>query len=351
MFLLKGDERIMSNDKIKQYTIAIFIVAIFIQLNLLVKIQTIGNDTIKTYNEISSLESNVSESFLQNIVRPQMRRTLEGIREGWISYISSHQKTELLLKDNGNYIYGNKKGEKVVFDERNMTKKKNSNNEYDIYKKDGTLLISKARPQWNKKEIVNILNIIAAPVRCFGETGDCIVFDSYTGEVLLDNSENKTINQNGEKFIQFQTSHPSNKNKKACSETMKKYMLRNDSDTNSNMIYYFNEPEYMGNDGNNFTKYPLGQYNRDFQEKIILPYKTIGVEGQEMQLTIVLGANEQELYSGVKKQKRDFDIVKANIKTITHKEVLFPIISIAISLFVTIVAIFSIRLLIYKNKQ
>ena len=82
----------------------------------------------------------------------------------------------------------------------------------------------------------------------------------------------------------------------------------------------FNEETNMNGEADNFSKYPLGNYNRLFIEKMILPYESFGFDGQPMQLTVLLIADEYDIYSAYKANdddmKKSLDIVlELNSKT------------------------------------
>jgi hypothetical protein len=128
-------------------------------------------------------------------------------------------------------------------------------------------------------------------------------------------------------------------------------MWRSDSNPTTGMVYYFNEPIDMGTDANNFTKYPLGNYNREFQEKIILPYESVGIDGQPMQITIVLGAQEQEIITAFKATMKSFESVQKSLNKNIQEGVMFPLISIGVSLLVIFLAMFMTRLYAYQCKN
>jgi hypothetical protein len=293
-------------------------------------------------------------TFIKNTVRGQMRRQLDAIRQSWVLYIQKHPEEQPLLRDsNGFLIYSNSKGDTISYNPATMDRVKITGYAYNIKDKNGNILAQNVRPQWNIEVVKNIINIIASPVKAFGTTGDIIVFDSYTGEMLLDNSEDckdspEVLGQDGKRYITLDYKHKNNKNPEATKRVVEQELMwRKDTDENTGIVYYFNEPTDMGTDANNFQKYPLGQYNREFQEKIILPYESVGVDGENAQITVVLGAQESEIYNVYKNIENNYEYQVNSIQTQTELLIIYPIISIILSIIVTILAIFT--LLVFKS--
>lgn len=344
-------------EKQKRVMSILFIVLLLIQLFVFYEVSYLEEDFNVINNTYSELHSSTEQNFIEDVVRPQQRLMLSTIRQSWVQYLITHKEVELLLKDNkGKYIYANAKGKTIAYDEKTMIVQKDLSY-FDIKdKKTGKILLSNCRQQWNKDQVKTILDIIATPVKSFGSTGDIIIFDSFTGEMIIDNSEDckdtpEVLGADGKRYITLDYKHPANKNPEACKRVVEEEMMwKRDTDQNSKMIYYFSEAIDMGKDAEDFTKYPLGEYNREFQEKIILPYESVGVEGQPMQITIVLGAQEKEVSAAFKKTDKRFDDIQKTFSDTTAKGVIFPLISITISLVVILLAMFMLRLNAYKCK-
>jgi hypothetical protein len=329
-------------EKQKKVISWIFIVLLVVQVLLFDNVTNLGREFNNTTGLITSTNTALAQDFVANSVRGQERIQLNAIRQGWVQYLVAHQGIELLLKDKaGLYIFADKTGKTVSYNPETMYKDKTLDNYFILKDKlTGTVLLNNCRQQWNKDEVKKILDIVATPVKAFGTTGDVIIFDSFTGEMIIDNSENckdtpEVLGEDGKRYITLDYIHPNNKNPDATKRVVaNELMWRSDSNPTTGMVYYFNEPIDMGTDANNFTKYPLGNYNREFQEKIILPYESVGIDGQPMQITIVLGAQEQEIITAFKATMKSFESVQKSLNKNIQEGVMFPLISIGVSLLV-----------------
>lgn len=334
----------------------IFICLLVVQLFVLKDVTDLGRHIQSTSQQLTTTKIDAQNALINNTVRQEQRTILNGVRESWIQYFQLHPEEPILIKDNDKIIYGNIKGEKLALDPAKMQTVKVANNMYNITDKSGQVLLANCRPLWNEESIKRVLSIIAAPVRAFGPTGDIFVFDSFTGQLIFDASSDfkmapEILGQDGKPYITLAYKHPNNKNPEATKNVINsELMWRNDSTYDSQIVSFFSEPTNMGDDANNFAKYPLGQYKREFDEKVILPYQSVGVEGQDMQLTVVLGAQEQEIVTSYKSVLGDFDKTDKTINESTMKAVLSPVASVLISLFVIFLALFSLRVSAYACK-
>lgn len=328
----------------------LFIVLLVIQVILFGNMQQSGIFFIKTSEELHDTKTEFSNVLLKDTIREQQRKMLSSIRQGWVQYLSVHPNTELMHKVNDNYVYSNYEGASVIFDPETMIKKDRPDNYLDIYDVDTKELIAeKVRPQWNKEEVKKILNIVASPVKAFGPSGDILIYDAFTTEVIIntstDNKDDEAVYaKDGRRYLSLEFQHPNNKNPQATQNNMESLLWRRDTDRNSGLINFFNESTDMGNDGNNLEKFPLGQYDRDFCERIILPYESVGVEGQPMQISVILSSNEKEViapYTGVIKSYNDLE-EKFNVGM--NKAMIVPIVSVGMSLITIFAAMFALRI-------
>lgn len=343
-------------EKQKKAISKVFIFLLTVQLFLFYEISNLGEDFDDINNGYSEVYVDTQQAFVDDIIRPQLRLVLSSIRQSWVQYLITNKNTELILKDRyGRYIYADADGNTIAYDSKTMTVEKYLNYFNIKDKKTGEILLSNCRQQWNKEQVKAILDIIATPIKAFGSTGTILAFDSFTGEIIIDNSDNKdtveVLGPDEKRYIQLDYLHPANKNPEACKRVIENEItLRKDTDRNSKIVYYFSEPIDMGDEAENFAKYPLGDYHREFQEKIILPYEAVGVEGQSMQITVVLGAQESEISAAFKKVKEEFLKTQQKFSDTVEYEILFPFISVIISLIVILLAIFVLRINAYQCK-
>lgn len=292
------------NKNLKKIIFSLFLVLFIIQILFF-------NEMNKMQDKYTSMGSNIQYSQFQNkkilinnVIRNQQRLILQSIKQSWINYTTKEEKR--IIKSDDRYgtfpIYSNENNQEIFYDNHKMYKKHVELNYYDIYSRDkDELLLEKGKPNWNTEELENILNLLAAPIKVFGNNGGIIIFDSYSGQVFLDTTPaNRTIN-NPDLSIFEDFKNPNCKN---VFDT--KYEINNcikskkDSDSIEEFIYLFNEKQDMGKNLNDFNKYKLGDYNRQFVEKMILPYESFGFDGQPMQLTVLLIADEQDIFLSFK---------------------------------------------------
>ena len=111
---------------------------------------------------------------------------------------------------------------------------------------------------------------------------------------------------------------------------------------------------YLGiknNNLNDFYVYPFGSYNREFIEKIVLPYESIGIEGLDIQLCVLITCQEQEIYSIYKNDVKTYNT--ALIQLNEQKQIIniIPVICMVLSLIIIVVALFVIRLSAFYCNQ
>lgn len=350
----------MNNKKIfkriKNVSSILFIVILIIQVFAFGYI-THANDNIDSnITEITALKADLSDTFINDIVRQQQRRTLNSIRQSWIQYITINN-SEILEKCDNKYVFRNKKSS-INFDPKTMMKIKNVNNLYSIVDREsGNILLNDARPCWNKQTITDILNIIAYPNKTFGENSHIIVYDLFSGEILMDNASsnslcNEVLDCSKNKNLNLYYKIPENKNPEQYKTLITKLMNRNDSQQFTKLTSLFYESSNLDfNKLDDFNVYPFGDYNREFIEKIVLPYESIGIEGLDMQLGVLITSQEKELYTIYKDNIDKYDTTLNLLNK--EKEILkvIPIVSMLLSLVIIVVALFSIRLSAYYGKK
>jgi hypothetical protein len=357
--LSTDDEHKKKYERAKNIISVIFIAILLAQTFVFGQVKNLGNSITNSLGQNQVDAANISAEFVQDTVRAQERRMLESARQGWIQYLSSNPSTELLIKDNkGNYVMKSPDGTLFTYNPKTMVQVQRPDNYFDIRDKNtNELLTQQVRPQWNTEEVDKILNTVASHIKAFGATGDVLIFDAYTGEILVDNSLNSNnapeiFSSDGKKYVQLLYLHPNSKNPDAVKETTDNVLMwRKDSDRTTNIVGYFNEPTDMGSDGNDFAKYPLGQYNREFIEKVLLPYETAGVEGQDMQITITIGAEEQEIYSPYKAIIEKMENTQDQMKKDIGISIFAPITSIFLSFIVIFLAMFALRINVFFSKN
>lgn len=192
---------------------------------------------------------------------------------------------------------------------------------------DTTLIKDK---QWNKEEIETVLNVIAEPIKVFGNNGGIVVFDSITGDVFLDTTPN---NRKG-----------ANINNDSASEANIKKLLEKKDTTSTNGIIYALDTEEI-DELNNFKKYPLGKHNREFIEKTILPFESLGF-AKDKQLTLLVVANEKDVFH---KYIDDSDKISKDIDAIERLSKKAAVLT-AVALVITMSSALYL-LYLYKKKE
>lgn len=315
------------------------------------------NITVSIYKDFSENQEHLTaysikskEVLINDIISTQQKNILNSIKQSWIKYVE-HNNIDILARDENGYPIYIHDLEYVGYDSSTMYKERIS--EYDTYNiyetSTNKLIISEAIPKWNKNKIKEILDIIISPIKVFGNNGGIIVFDSNNGDIFLDTTPQLRLKNNKDVSIFDDMTSAHNSNKAETRLTCEGYFkLKKDSNNISNIVYMFNEPTEMGKDAFNFEKYKLGDYNRQFIEMAIMPYETIGFEGQSMQLSILVIVDEQDIAAQYKYlDKQIEEIINVN------KELYGSIIAIlVISLFATmIVMLISVYIIKYKKQK
>lgn len=208
-------------------------------------------------NELLKNQINISETFINDTVRVEQRRVLLAIRQGWMRY-STLLPEKSFVKDN----------------------------------------------VWQTNSIKEIADIIVSPIRIFGTHSKAIIYDIQTGDIiyaphlsmsdiekLIDPVTQKANIQNLHKLVVNQ------KNEEQVKQLYKHLLTKVDTDGNSLLTSLISEdtyidPKYI----NDFSHYPLGEYNRIFVEKIVLPHESIEIE-EDRQLGLIIEVSEQEILS------------------------------------------------------
>lgn len=312
------------------------------------------NSIVYVCKEYTTNSANLEETRVQNeeilisdTIRGQQRYMLSSIKQSWIKYLELYGDN-LLAKDNeGHPIYKNEESH-IGFNNEIMYKVQKESNNFDIYnREDDSLLIENAKPKWNSEEVEKILSLFVAPVKSFGNNGGVIAFDSYSGEIFLDTTN---INRKGSIFEDHL--NKLNKNPEETLLAINNHMvIKKDSDRSTEFVYLFNEETIMGEDAENFKLYPLGKYKRQFIEKLILPYETFGFDGQPMQLTIMLIADEQDIYKAYKSNIENFDDALIINEELYAKTTIILIISTLIIMMTMLLAVYTLKYVPNKKDE
>ena len=287
------------NKKKKHIICFIMIMALILEIMAINKTSYIYKEFESNQQYGESLSGVYQQQFIADTVRSQQRNMLNSLKQSWVKCTSSD--SNLILKDSkGHPIYANEINS-IGFDSTTMTKVPvlNSYSFNLINKATNEIILEKAQPQWDSARVDEILDMLVAPLKVFGNNGGIIVYDSNSGEVFLDTTPINRLNLENYVSIFDDSLIADNKNKEQTKKIAEQYFaLKRDSNNNTKITYLIDEATKMGNEANDFVKYPLGRYNRQFIEMSVLPYETIGFDGQPMQLTILSVANEQDIYSG-----------------------------------------------------
>lgn len=333
----------MSNKKQNKIFFYIMIVFLVVQILALNWIFTIEKHSKKVTNTIGEELVNNDNILISDIVRPQQRFMANSIKQSWMKYIEDTKYSLIEENHEGKPIYSNDI-RSIPFDKETMYKEKKTSNIYDIYSKDNNvLLLSDCKPQWNKSQVHQILNFLVAPIKSFGNNGGIIVFDSNTGQIFLDTTPANRKEHSPNLSIYDDYKNIINKNPDQTRAEIYNFIDKKDSNRLSSFVYSFNEPTKMGDQSLNFKKYPLGDFNRLFVEKLILPYETFGFDGQPMQLTMLIMSDEQDIS---KAYKDNTQAINANIQYINEtldKAIFILLISTLITMIVLLISIYVIK--------
>ena len=337
-------------EKKKTIVITMVVIILLAQTYLFGAMMAVSKNTLDNISKMSENKIEFYETMIIDLVRPQQRMMLSSVRQSWMQYMEINPDTELIEKTNGKYVYRNDSGDKLLFDNRTMVKIKSDNNCYIIKdSRSGKLLMKNARPQWNTETVIDVINVVASSSKAFGENGEVVIYDVYTGEILVDNSKStyitkEVLGKDMKRNILLYKNHPLNKNPESFYRLTEKLMGKSNTQRESQLTSLFDESKQMDDkDINNFHKYPFGQYDREFVEKIILPYETMGVDGMDMQLGIAIRSQEQEIFSAFKAVDNDFKSLISEEEKESDIASLIPMISSLLSIFITFLSIYTLR--------
>lgn len=274
----------------------VFFVILLIQIFAFNYSASIYRGFVDNHKKLQQSQVDMNTALITDTVREQQKNTLSSTKQSWMKYLEEHPTIKLIEQIDGKPVYANKETS-ILFDQDAMYKVNKGNNEYDIKdKKTDELLIENAQPRWNTEEVEKILDVLVKPIKMFGNNGGIIVYDSNTGKIVLDTTSIERLRDGNEHFIFEDDKHYKNKNVSETKEVIDNFFkLKKDSNRVSSIIYMFNESTKMGNDADDFTKYPLGRYNREFIELAVLPYESIGFDGQPLQLTMLSIVDEHDV--------------------------------------------------------
>lgn len=259
----------------------------------------IANITNMNSNHAESLSISAEHSslYIDNVIRKQQRDDLYSIRESWAVYESSHDFSEI---------------------------------------EEGAM---------DKEEVTKLLELLLSSRKQFGSSGGFIAFNSRTGDILIDTTP---IGRTGNIFMD--SKDPLNKNVVESAILINDVFRGYDSTTSTtHATYMFNEETSMGDDINNFEKYPLGEYDRLFVEKIILPYESLGFESSNEQITVLSLASEQDVVRGLESSKEAFKDFMATGNKISKNIYCLTIISIFIAMANVLNFLYVIQRVKYNN--
>lgn len=268
---------------------------------------------------INAADSESTKVFLDDTIREQQRRSLSAMRQGWVQYLQLNPDTDVILRDSSNNIVYTDGKKNIGFNPKIMTKMLNKNG-YTILNKDGSIVLDNCRPQWNKNEVSKILSIVAAPVKSFGNNGNVLAFDSFTGEVILDTRGGS----DGGKLLKD--------NKNIPKEIVDELMVKKDSDRQTKTVYSKNG-------------------DKEFIEKIVLPYEFVGTSGENMQITICASSSEKDILTPYEEVKKSNDNNIAFLESILDKYSIYPNISIIIGIILAMLSIFALNIAFYTKKD
>lgn len=322
----------------------VFFVILLVQIFAFNYSASIYRSFVDNHNALDKSRVEINTTLVTGTIREQQRDSLSSIKQSWMKFLESNPNVSLIEHEGDLPLYRNEE-DSIGFDSNIMLKVKKESNIFDIYEKNtNKLLIANAKPQWNTEKVDEILAMLVAPIKNFGNNGGIIVFDSYSGQIFLDTTSSQRI-RDGEYASMFEDDkHINNQNPEACKEVIEKYFkLKKDSVKSSGIIYMFNESAAMGKEAANFDKYKLGEYNRQFIEASILPYETLGFDGQPMQLTILSVVDEQDVMHNYKSTMSDLENNIAKNEELFGKATVILFISIICTMVVMMIALYKIK--------
>ena len=287
------------NRKNKVIGISLFLIMII----LLLLMNFVG----KTYSCFENNQKDIQQSeydrqtiFLNSTIRNQQNNILSTIKQSWEKYNETN-KDSLILKDKDGYVIYSNGVNNINFDASKMYKDQvKDSTHFNLYDNNHNLIAEEVSPQWNKDNLKKVLDTLVSPIKVFGNRGGMIVFDSNSGELFLDTTPNHRTEMHKDYCIFDDSKYAMNK--ESVQKTIDCYFKsKKDSNTIHSIVYMYNDATDMNIYDTDFEKYPLGDYDRQFIEMSVLPFETIGFEGQPLQLTVLCIANEKDIYSSYQK--------------------------------------------------
>ena len=252
--------------------------------------------------EYAQMKAN-AQSNVMDIVLAQTELQAKSLKDAFLAYDRIY-KPQWFKMQNGGYVFHNINLNKdYVFYPYSMELRKTYNNKYDIYRiPSGEVVAKNVSPEWNRRVLNNFLDIAVRNVRMFGPEGDPIITDSYTKEILVDDSYNcadtpEVLGMDGRRYMSLDYLHPNNANPDAC-----KWVIDNILTWNNDQVwmYFFTAPDItvedlQNNDAFNLEKHPLKlstDIGRELGYTIVIEIKNDF--GMVLPLRVMFGAQEYE---------------------------------------------------------
>lgn len=353
---------VFKTKKITRKTaLVVFIMMMIFQVVVYVRLTDVYNNNEKLNKSFKEVEAEFAREYVDNVVRKEMRLQGSSIRQSWTAYIEANPNTKLLyVNEEGFVYYENDKNEGVYVNEETMRVERTAGERYRIVQRDtGETLLSNSLPRWNIEELIEILNVVAVPHKNFGGNGGFILVDSVSGDILIDSFANKDRFYANEDDLYFKgaknlsTIHlkANNQNREFVRETMFRAMRTTNTSASDKLVNLFNEGStFEGNPGD-FKKYPLGEYNRDFVEIVHIPDESLGVNGTNMQVKMLITANERDIIAGFTRTQEKFDALSEDSFYLSNLAVLYSILSVVISMSTIVFSVFVIRILTVEKEK
>lgn len=322
-----------------------------------------------------------TDEAIMDLVRTQLELMADNAKQNIGIYLNNNSNIKFYTSDvNGYTCFSSRNGGKIYFNPKIMVLEKQVNKLYLIKNiETKKILLEDAYPEWNFYELNKLFENTILSWKAFGSTGDSFVYDPNTMMMLFDASadcapDKSIVEKDGNAYFDLIYKHPFVANPNGFNYLSKtEYSWKKDSTKETGLIMLFSEPTLLsGNSSisqterntetmktvNNFRKYPLGQYLREFDARRNILNEVVGIsttpEGINMQLSYVIGAQEQDIVKGFSNLRLTYDnvltnfinnmrIIKENKKQLLELIIVFPIILMAISIFGIILAIFAIK--------
>jgi hypothetical protein len=143
----------------------------------------------------------------------------------------------------------------------------------------------------NMRNVMSFLEIAVRPVKNFGVNGNLLVFESESGECIADYSASTIRSKLSGRKLKDLASTGSELNKAYFLDFCNDISLDHDILGRSFKINLLYENGLTYQDSYDFGKYPLGHYNREFIQKIILPVPNISTN----RIIILAGVREEAI--------------------------------------------------------